>query len=97
MYRDTEHMFKVRGCHGTVSTVDLPPSVPPEILKGMVELFRNLLRHELITMVDGGNPGPDHTSMESESGLSTATHVSSSLIVPRADWAHIRKFKKRSK
>ena len=46
-------MFKVRGCHGTVSTVDLPPSVPPEILKGMVELFRTLLHHELDTMVDG--------------------------------------------
>jgi hypothetical protein len=90
-------MFKVRGCHGTVSTVDLPPSVPPEILKGMVELFRTLLRHELNTMVGGGNPGPDRTSMESESGLSTVSHVSSSLIVTRADWAPIRKFKKRSK
>jgi len=97
MYRGTEKMFKVRGCHGTVSTVDLPPSVPPEILKGMVELFRTLLRRELIIMVGGGNPGLDRTSIESESGLSTASHVSSSLIVPRADWAHIRKFKKRSK
>jgi hypothetical protein len=59
--------FKVRGCHGTVHTVDLPPSVPPKILNHMVDLLQSRLRRELDIMADSpGDDGPDRSSMESD-------------------------------
>jgi hypothetical protein len=83
---DAKQKFKVRGCHGTMCTVDLPDSVPPKILNHMVELFRSRLRRELDTMVhSGGGDGPDRTSMESDC-LSTLSSVSNSHIQESSQW-----------
>ena len=69
--------FKVHGCHGTVRTVDLPPSVPPKILNHMVELLRTRLRRELDIMMNSPEGGSPRSSMESDF-LSTLTIESSS-------------------
>ena len=77
---DAKGKFKVRGCHGTVRTVDLPDSVPPKILNHMVELFRSRLRRELDIMVDlVEGDKPNQSSMESDC-LSAVSIMRSSNI-----------------
>jgi len=82
---DAKGKFKVRGCHGTVRTVDLPDSVPPKILNHMVELFRSRLRRELDIMVNSPEGRPNRSSMESDC-FSTDSNVSGPVVQKGTRW-----------
>jgi hypothetical protein len=60
-----------------VHAVDLPSWIPSDILQKMVTEFRERLFRELVLMMDEtAEPGSDRKSMESDSGLSTASNES---------------------
>ena len=89
--RDHPSEFHLCGHHPTISPVDLPPWVPADVLKQMVEWFRAFLYDELNTMMEietaaselisvamEAKVGHGRTpSMQSQGGLSDTSKASS--------------------
>ena len=86
--RGDSKTFRVRGHHATVYAVDLPPWIPDEILQKMVAEFRASLLRELVEMMDEmAQLEPKCNSMESDSGLSAASHESAAVAIVHK-WNH---------
>jgi hypothetical protein len=66
-----DQAFQVRGRHNLLYDVDLPPSLPQEILIQMVSKFRNALSLQLHGLTNG-QPTDHHRgdSFQTDSGLS---------------------------
>ena len=50
--RDHERDFFVRGNHGTISACTLPPWTPSAIVERMNDSFGEILRQDLVTLMD---------------------------------------------
>lgn len=50
--RDREGDFIIRGGHGTISACTLPPWTPSDVVERMNDTFGEMLRKDLMTLMD---------------------------------------------
>jgi hypothetical protein len=72
--------FGVRGHHLTLSPVRLPPWLPREIVKKMVVRFQDILRHEIMFLMQDSNSPHGRSSIESDSGFSASSSETASSV-----------------
>jgi hypothetical protein len=78
----------LRGCHSSLSLVELPPCLPPGILEKMVVRYKDHLRNQIGQMLVDRPPTSQHHRKSSQSGIvASSRDAFHSHIRPEEDWS----------